>query len=105
MILPALTIWDAATAAGATDETSGKLGTALVAASAAAVVSGPFWRSAGTAVSSMALLGAGVTAILALLSGSALAAAIPAALLLPRSDRSGSTRGSTAAPGSRTVAV
>ena len=91
VILPALTVWDAATAAGATNDITGKLGTALVAASAAVVVSGPFWRGAGALIGFTALVGAGVTAVLALLLRSVLVAAIPAALLLPRTDRFRST--------------
>jgi hypothetical protein len=98
LVLPGLTAWDAATSAGATDDPAGKVATAVVAATAAVVVSVAFWWGARAAVTGAVLIGAGVAAALALLSGSVLAAALPVALLLPRTNtsRSGYRLGSDA---------
>jgi hypothetical protein len=93
VVLPALTVWDAATSAGATDDPAGKAATALVAGTAAAAVSVAFWYGAGMAASCTALTGAGVAAMIGLLSGSVLAAALPAALLLPRTQRAAADPG------------
>jgi hypothetical protein len=77
-------VWDAATFAGATDGTAGRVGAALLAVTAAVAASVAFWYGAGAAVSVTVLIGVGVAAALALVSGSVLAAAVPAALILPR---------------------
>lgn len=87
VILPALIVWDAATSAGTTDAAAGKVGTVVVAATAAVAVSVAFWYGAGAPVSLTAMTAAGVAAALALLSGSVLAAAVPSALLLSRTPK------------------
>jgi hypothetical protein len=66
--------------------TEGRVGAVLLAAAGSMAVSVAFWYGAGGSVSIAAMTGVGVHAALALLLGSVLAAAVPAAVLLPRTD-------------------
>jgi hypothetical protein len=86
VIVPALTVWDATTSAGATDGTAGRVGAGFLAVAGAMAVSVAFWYGAGGSGSVAGLTGVGAVAALALVSGSVLAAAVPAAVLLPRTD-------------------
>lgn len=82
VVLPALTVWDAATARGVTESPGGRALTVVLASAAGALVSACFWRAAGSELSAVALAGAAIAAGLVVTTGSVLAGALPAALML-----------------------
>lgn len=82
VVLPALTVWDAATARGVTGSPAGRAVTVLLASTAGALVSACFWRAVGSEASVLAVGGAALAAGLVVTTGSVLAGALPAALML-----------------------
>ena len=82
VVLPAVTVWDAATAHGMTVGSTGRAVTVALAAAASALVSTCFWRAVGNEVTLVALAGAALAGGLVVTTGSVLAGAMPAAVLL-----------------------
>jgi len=78
--LPALTVWDAATAAGLTESAAGRVLGIGLAAAAATVASLPAWWGAGGRPRGWGVVGACLAAAAALVTGSVLAGALPAAV-------------------------
>ncbi len=91
-VLPALTVWDAATADDLTTGTPGRLLALALAATAAVATSLPAWAAARARPGVAGLAGAWAAAVVVLVTGSVLAAAVPATAALLALVRVGAPR-------------
>ena len=82
VVLPALTVWDAATAQGMTAGVPGRVLTIVLSAAAAAATAACFWGATGAATAPAVPALAGLGGAVAVATGSVLAGALPVALLL-----------------------